>query len=199
MHPKYYKSLSAAANKFVPLHTDVTPEQSEESEEEAPKTAVRPKRGQIKKPAKEMNEEIHEGNDSEEDEELITRKPTRKVKGNADGKSMAVEENPKIGFKKGKYNSEVKPLKVCLQLESKSEVPNFDCSTRNSNRELIRAAKIGSKKLLTSILTSKEKITNLIQPWGVNNKLTCLKILLDKGDKGLLLSYLDYFDPIKNK
>ena len=146
-----------------------------------------------------MNQEIHEGASDEEDEELITRKPTKKVKGNSGGSAMAVEEKPKVGFKKGKYNSLVKPLTVCLQLESKSEVPNFECSTRNSNRELIRAAKIGSKKLMTSILNSKEKISSLIQPWGVDNDTTALKILLDKGDKNLLLQYLDYFDPIKNK
>ena len=39
--PKYYKSLSAAANKFVPVQDAATPEESEESEEESPK--VKPK------------------------------------------------------------------------------------------------------------------------------------------------------------
>lgn len=46
--PKYYKSLSAAANKFVPVQDAATPEESEESEEESPKVKAKQSKKQPK-------------------------------------------------------------------------------------------------------------------------------------------------------
>ena len=133
-------------------------------------------------------EKIEEPEDEEDDEEEEVKKG-KKVKLNT-GKAKKASEKPSV-FKKGKWNPNVEIVEHCHQLESASLVPNFDCSTRNSNREVIRAAQIGSEKLMEKIVKSESKISRLTERWGVDNRITALKVLLDKGNKHLLMNYLE--------
>ena len=137
-------------------------------------------------------EEIEE----EIDEEFVDEtKGGRKTKLNT-GKAAKVVAKPTV-YKKGKWNPNVTLKDKCEQLESESIVPNFECSARNSNREVIRAARIGSRKLLEKIIESDQKISRLTERWGVDNRTTALKILLESGDTDFLASYLELITDTK--
>jgi ankyrin repeat protein/predicted DNA-binding WGR domain protein len=133
-------------------------------------------------------EEAHEDEDEEEGSEEI-KKSNKKAKLNS---GKAASANKPTVYKKGKWNPNVEIVEECHQLESESVVPNFECSTRNSNREVIRAAKIGSKKLLEKIVKSDHKISRLTERWGVDNRDTALKTIIDNGNKDMLILYLEY-------
>ena len=94
-------------------------------------------------------------------------------------------------FKKGIINPKVETIDICQQLESRSTVPNFECSTRTSNRELLRAATIGSKDLLVKLMSSHMKLSSLNPQWGVDNKKTPLKILIDNGHIDLIIQMVE--------
>ena len=145
------------------------------------------------KKASAMEEEAME---EPEESEPETKKPAKgKFKGN-DGQTVKQEVKPTV-FKKGKWNPKVELATSCQQFSSQSAVPRFDCSTRNSNREVIRAANIGSKKLLEKIVQSDHKISRLTERWGIDNDTTALKVILDKGNKDLLITFLEYLNDEK--
>ncbi len=102
-------------------------------------------------------------------------------------------------FKKGVWNPSIEMAEKCQQLESESLVPNFDCSTRNSNRELIRACKIGSKQLLEKVLSSHYRISRVTERWGVENTKTAFKLLIDDGNIDLLIFLVEHVAPGTNK
>lgn len=212
----FYKTIKATAKKFSPPEpseqedaSELAEDESEESEEKpvrkirgpkkpappAPARKTLPPRSKRPAPSQMEEEELEDDpadEDAEEpesgDDEEEPRKG-KKVKLNS-GKVAKAAAKPAV-FKKGKWNPNVQVLDKCQQLESESLVPNFDCSTRNSNREIIRAAKIGSKKLLEKVAKSEYKISRLTERWGVDNRTTALKLLMDKGNKELLISYLE--------
>ena len=137
-----------------------------------------------------MDDEEQKGEEDEEDEDAPKKKAGKKTKTNT-GMPSKVATKPTI-FKKGKWNPNVEIAEACQQLSSESVVPNFECSTKNSNREVIRACKIGSKKLLEKIVKSDHKISRLTERWGVDNRDTALKTLLTSGNKELLITFLEY-------
>jgi ankyrin repeat protein/predicted DNA-binding WGR domain protein len=148
-------------------------------------------KGKPKKGKAMDEEEIHEGASDEEFEE----EKARKVKSNT-GKAVKVAAKPLI-YKKGKWNPNVDLVDSCQQLESQAMMPNFECSTRNSNREVIRAAMIGSKKLFEKIIKSDKKISRLTERWGVDNDTTAMKILIENGNTDLLTSFLELLTDTK--
>jgi ankyrin repeat protein len=96
-------------------------------------------------------------------------------------------------FTRGKGNPKVSIVAHCAQLESESLIPNYECSTRNSNREVIRAAKIKSKKLFDKLINSEYKLSRLTERWGIENSTTALKIILsDNNEEQLLIPYLEH-------
>ena len=135
-------------------------------------------------------EELPEDDEEKDEEDEETMKPGKKTKSNS-GKPSKIASKP-ITFKRGKWNPNVDIVEECQQMESESVVPNFECSTRNSNREIIRACKIGSKKLLEKIVNSDHKISRLTERWGVDNRETALKIVLTNGNKDMLIHFLEY-------
>ena len=210
----FYKTIKATAKKFTPPEpsenedaSEIAEDQSEESEEEkparkikgakkpepvAPAKKAQPQRGRRQAASQMEEEEIEQDpadEDAEEPEEEEEPQKGKKVKLNS-GRVVKAAAKPAV-FKKGKWNPNVEVVEKCQQLESESLVPNFECSTRNSNREVIRAAKIGSKKLLEKVAKSDCKLSRLTERWGVDNRTTALKILLDKGNKELLISFLE--------
>jgi hypothetical protein len=132
-------------------------------------TAAPAKKGK-KAPAIEEDEEEPEDEPEEEPEEKELAKPGVKAKSNA-GTKVTTQAKPTV-FKRGKWNPNVQIIQKCLQLESESVVPNFECSTKNSNKEVIRAANIGNLKLLEKIAASDQKISRLTERWGVDNRTT---------------------------
>jgi ankyrin repeat protein/predicted DNA-binding WGR domain protein len=119
----------------------------------------------------------------------------RKIKLNT-GKASKAAIKPAV-YKKGKWNPNVNLVEEMQQFQSQSLVPNFECSTRNSNREVIRAAKIGSKKLFEKIVKSDKKISRLTERWGVDNRTTALKVLIENGNIDMLTTYLELLTDTK--
>src|SRR3990167_8405538 len=211
---KTLKQIKVAVKKFVPPESEAEEEQDEEeSEEEVPvkkrgrttsvaKSAkVVPKLAAPKikaagaKPAKKSKAE----SEAEDEEAPEIKRPSQKVKTTAGVVEKAAKEEKKpIVFKKGKWNPNVEIVEKCHQLESDSLVPNFECSTKNSNREVIRAAIINSPKLLEKIARSDQKITTLTDRWGVENRTSALMVALESGKKDILVPILEYLtDPKK--
>lgn len=105
-------------------------------------------------------------------------------------------------YVKGKFNPNVKVREQMDQYENKSEIPNIGQSIMNNNRELIRAAVIGSTKLYESVLQTKKKIFTLNPKWCVDNDLNPLRIaMLNKDSKMVqtILSSMDITDKTKDK
>ena len=151
--PKPDKALKEAAKKFVPPESEDEESVEEPSETEEP--AAPPKKLKIK------------GLKSESQKAGMLKKSKAPLDDESEGEQRVAKGNngkkvkgaKPATYKKGKWNPNVDLLEKCEQLESESIVPNFDCSTRNSNREVIRAAMIGSRKLLNKIVKSDRKIS----------------------------------------
>jgi ankyrin repeat protein/predicted DNA-binding WGR domain protein len=210
---KYYRGLIAQAKKFVPPQSEAEEEEEEseeesEEEEELPKGRGAKKGSSAKKivgsksvqetPAstkKGKKAEVIEEEEESEEQELA--KPRLKAKSNA-GTQVSAKAKPAV-FKRGIWNPNVKIVDKCLQLESDSAVPNFECSRMNSNREVIRAAQIGNNKLLEKIAASDHKISRLTEKWGVDNETNALKIILDSGDQKRIMDFLELLQEEKKK
>jgi ankyrin repeat protein/predicted DNA-binding WGR domain protein len=130
---------------------------------------------------------------SDEEEEDNEDKPKTK----SSAKQQKKKQQPQQ-YKKGKWNPSVTLREKCEQLESEATVPNFECSTRNSNRELIRAGITGNKKLLDNILDSDRKISRVTETWGLQNTMTAFKALIDRGDIETVIYILDRIKPRHN-
>ena len=196
---KLYVSISATVDSFkVPISSDEEESAHEDSEEADTSTVRNSKvggKGQekvkiigAKKEAatqslKSQKQKRQETSDEEEDLNI-----SKSMKGVGKKK---VKKHPEV-YKKGVWNPNVGIIEHCQQLESESLVPNFECSTRNSNREVIRACQIGSKKLLEKIVSSHYKISRLTERWGVENHKTALKVLIDQGNIDLLIFLVDH-------
>jgi ankyrin repeat protein/predicted DNA-binding WGR domain protein len=201
--------LKVAARSFKPpVEEEEGHEEVESSEEEeAPKvkklTGVKARsvKEEAKPHAKTRGKKIQEMDEEEieedrgEDEDFSEEGRGRKTKLNT-GKGAKVKAKPTT-FKKGKWNPNVVLVEKCLQLESESAVPNFECSARNSNREVIRAAYTKNKKLFEKIIKSDKKISRLTERWGVDNDITALKILIERGDTEFLASILELLTDTK--
>ena len=172
---------------------DVTTVNESTNRDEAPK--VRKIVGRKSQSGKSQGgKKARRSNTEEEEEEEENESKAQK---NAAGKKRA-RPKPTV-FKKGVWNPSVETVEKCQQLESESLVPNFDCSTRNSNREIIRACKIGSKQLLEKLLTSNYKISRVTERWGVENSKTAFKVLIDEGNIDLLIFLVEHVAPGTNK
>jgi ankyrin repeat protein/predicted DNA-binding WGR domain protein len=193
---KAYKALKAAAKKFVPAESEAEEEQESEDSEEKPtqklNQSLRIKGIKSQKGANTQGIKKSKATQNESDEE-----EDQKVGKGQDGKKKAPKKPTE--YKRGKWNPHVSIIEKCDQLESESVVPNFECSTRNSNREVIRAAKIGSKKLLDKIIESDYKISRLTERWGVENTTTALKIYIDNGDIDSLIHIMELLTPHMDK
>src|SRR3990167_751 len=210
---KTLKQIKVAVKKFVPPESEAEEEQDEEeSEEEVPvkkrgrttsvaKSAkVVPKLAAPKikaagaKPAKKSKAE----SEAEDEEAPEIKRPAQKVKTTAGVVEKAAKEEKKpIVFKKGKWNPNVEIVEKCHQLESDSLVPNFECSTKNSNREVIRAVVTNNGKLLEKILSSDGKITSLEQSWGIENDQTAVSLAIEGGRKEMALKLFRYITDSK--
>lgn len=58
---------------------------------------------------------------------------------------------------------------------------------------------IDNKKLLDKIIKSEGKISRLTQRWGVNNRLTALKIYIDRGDIDSIVNMVELMNPKAGK
>jgi ankyrin repeat protein/predicted DNA-binding WGR domain protein len=210
---KSYKALTAAAKKFKPEESDHE-DHSEDEESEGDEKVVKVSKTKmetskiirIKGPRTQKSQKGLEGSSlsisksklaESEDEDGVDSSVTQKA---AKGKNGKAKAKPKpVVYKKGVWNPEVILIEKCEQLESESIVPNFDCSTRNSNREVIRAAKIGSRKLLEKIIESDQKISRLTERWGIDNDTTALKIFIDRGDIDSVIFLLEQITPSLDK
>ena len=141
--------MKNAAKKFQPPQSEAEePEESVEEEVEEVEEEVKPRAKKLlgikKAPAnkvpakipgkklKSMDEEdLDEQEDHQEEMDEEFEGKGRKTKLNT-GKSTKASIKPTT-FKKGKWNPNVNLIETCQQLESQSMVPNFDCSSRNSN------------------------------------------------------------------
>ena len=181
---KYYRSLIATTKKFKPPESSNSEASENEPEEEADKSLkasstsqAAPKKitGVKTKATAGVKKEKAKDDDSGEEDIRVSTMSQKTAKGNKK------KEIPQV-YKKGKWNPNVEIIEKCEQLESESSKPNFSCSARNSNREVIRAAYTGNRKLLDKILESDYKISRLTEHWGVENRLTALKAYMDQGD-----------------
>ena len=206
--PVTYNSLIATVMKFrLPESSGEEDASGGEEQEDADMTAVNEsivrseapkvrkivgKKSQSAKSqgGKKVRRSNTEEDDEEEEDDSKALKP-------APGKR---KQKPKpTVFKKGVWNPNVELVEKCQQLESESLVPNFDCSTRNSNREVIRACRIGSKPLLEKVLSSHHRISRLTERWGVENTKTAFKVLIDDGNLELLIFLVEHVAPGTNK
>ncbi len=221
---KTYKSLITAAKKFKLPESSEESEVDDETQSVASqrRSASKEKNTKDAKPAKKIIRSASQGrskmdesqagkgqkkaggkvkraaSDDEEEGDDDDEEGT-KIKGK-DGKAKSKKAGkPKIGYKKGKYNSAVTEIEVCQQLESPSSTANFECCTRNSNREVIRAAFTGNRKLLDKIVSSQYKISRLTERWGVDMKLTALKVYIDNGDMDGILHMVELMNPKAGK
>ena len=196
---KPYKTMIATVKRFRLEETEEeeSSEESEKEEDEEGKPESKEKesktlriKGKKSEPKKEklgVKSKRVASSDEEDETEKQSKAPKKK-------------EKPKpTEFKRGKWNPNVSLTDTCEQLESESLVPNFECSTRNSNRELIRAAKIGSRKLLDKVLDSNYKISRVTERWGVDNSTTAFKVFIDKGDVDSLIYLLEAVNPQNTK
>jgi hypothetical protein len=194
--PKYYKALKVAAAKFKPEETEAEDDSDEEEDLKSSKPKLETQPLKIRKtvgPAKSLKskkrpkkEDDSEGDDDSDDEEAHTKSIKK-----APGVNKKVSVKPMV-FTRGKANPKVSIVTHCAQLESESLIPNYECSTRNSNREVIRAAKIKSKKLFDKLISSEYKLSRLTERWGVDNTTTALKIILRDNNEELLIPYLEH-------
>jgi ankyrin repeat protein/predicted DNA-binding WGR domain protein len=196
-----------AAKSFKPPVEEEEGHEEEESseEEEVPKgkklTGVKSRAKEEAKPQlktkgkKQAQMDEEEIEEQEEEEDYAESTKGRKTKLNT-GKAAKAVSKPTV-YKKGKWNPNVVLVEKCQQLESESAVPNFECSARNSNREVIRAAMTGNKKLFEKIIKSDKKISRLTERWGVDNNITALKILIEKGDTDFLATFLELLTDTK--
>jgi ankyrin repeat protein len=209
INKKAFKSMVAAAKKFRPEESVDEEEGSDNDSEEDQKSARSKSKTQldesksikrIKGPKTQKSEtplvEHKKSKLPPDSDDESQASNLRQAKGK-DGKAKGVKL-PTV-YKKGKWNPNVVLVTKCEQLESKSEVPNFECSARNSNREVIRAAKIGSKRLLDKILESDSKISRLTERWGIENSMTAFKVYIDQGDMEGLIYLLEQLNPAMNK
>jgi ankyrin repeat protein len=197
--PKFYKALKLSVAKFRPEETEAEEgsdesDQDEDQKDSKPKLETQPlKIRKIVGPAKSQKTKKRpkmEDGSGEEEESEDDEAPSKSIKKN-NGAIQKVSAKPQH-FVRGKGNPKVSVIEKCAQLESESLIPNYECSTRNSNREVIRAAKIKSKKLFDKLISSEYKLSRLTERWGVDNTTTALKIILRDNNEELLIPYLEH-------
>lgn len=152
---KSYKVTKTLASNFIPDEIDAEDDESDHEEiahsssesrsvSKSRKTKVVKKiTGTKKSGAGSIKTKRSKKGQNTSEEETKSKKTTKAGK-------KKVEK-----YKKGKYNPFVTIRDTMEQLENPSQTPNLDQSIRNNNRELIRAAVIGSQKLYKAVAYSK--------------------------------------------
>jgi ankyrin repeat protein/predicted DNA-binding WGR domain protein len=198
---KAYKALKAAAKKFVPPESENEEMSGDDEESEEKAESQKPTQTLKIKGAKSQRSTSQAGHGLKKSKAALSdsegEEADQKVAKGNDGK----KKDPKkpTEYKRGKWNPHVTLIDLCEQLESQSLVPNFECSTRNSNREVIRAAMIDSRKLLDKIVESDHRISRLTERWGVENTTTAMKIYIDRGDIDGLINLVELITPHMDK
>lgn len=200
---KSYSITKALASKFVP-----EPESEEEDAEDEPE----PESEEEEKPPTKGSKKVKKITGSKSATQAPVSKSTkqRTSKGQTQdapepeskSRKTATGKVPVLKYVKGKFNPNVKIREHMDQYQNKSDIPNIGQSIMNNNRELIRAAVIGSTKLYQSVLKTKKKIYTLNPKWCVDNDLNPLRIaMLNKDTKMIeaILTSMDISDKNKDK
>jgi ankyrin repeat protein/predicted DNA-binding WGR domain protein len=197
-----FNGIKKQADNFAKANEEaqMSSEDSEESESEVSQIKRIKGTKQAKETsAKKGKEKIIEESMDEEDV-LAPVKGRRGVKTN-DGSSKkqeVVQEGKE--YKKGKYNYLITEIpKIQRQFESTDDKPVFSCSVRNNDREVLRAAITGNKKLMKNLLDSKEKISTLGASWGLNHETNAFQAMCKRNDTEMLKMFLGKINDYKNR
>lgn len=99
-------------------------------------------------------------------------------------KKKAIEKIPI--FKKGVINPNIELVGVDMQKEQTDSDLFTHCCIRCNNKNIIRAAITGNKRLLTLGIASKDKISSLTAYWGTEIKYTAIEYALFNNNIKLL-------------
>ena len=89
-------------------------------------------------------------------------------------------------YKRGKFNIRIQELPEDHAHDSTSTAFSSECCDICSNRECIRAVATKNVELLKSILTNKNRITTILQPWGPEDPVTAFDLALRMNDQAIL-------------
>ncbi|CAD8092465.1 unnamed protein product [Paramecium sonneborni] len=140
-----------------------------------------------------------EDNENEEKSQQfsIDSKKKKGSKNNSALKSKSQSSQPDK-FIKGKVNPNYQDIRnICEQFEGASSKFHDYSSIIMNNKELIRAAQTGNKKLLQDIFTNSQKISNLFQRWGPENEINALELIFQRQDKEMLLQFIKSIGKLK--
>lgn len=88
---------------------------------------------------------------------------------------------------KGKFNPNYKELAtLCEQLETRSDKFIDRGSIKMNNKEVIRAAKLGSIKLFNDIMEHSIKISDLFERWAPETDFNAVELIFERQDKVML-------------
>jgi ankyrin repeat protein/predicted DNA-binding WGR domain protein len=200
---RVYNSLKKSAENFSQLVQQKAEDEEDSDgsiESESEINEVKRIKG-VKKPQsdkKKGKEQIMEES-LEEDETLVVR-GKKGVKTNEGISKKQVVVQPGKEYKKGKYNYFIDSIPAAqLQLEATDDKPVFGCSVRNNDREVIRAAITGNKKLMKTILESKNRISTVSATWGLDNQTSAFLEMCRRNDTEMLKLFLGKLTDTKNK
>lgn len=154
---KSYKITKTIASNFVPDENDAEDDDEEEEEESKSKSKSRStsKARKSKKVIKKITG-VKKGAKSKSKGKRTKKGADKATPAQAKTKKTKAGKVKVEKYKKGKWNPFVTVREKMDQAENSSQVPNLDQSVRNNNRELIRAAIIGSQKLYKAVAYSKQ-------------------------------------------
>lgn len=81
-------------------------------------------------------------------------------------------------YKKGKINPLVSTIDSDPFLDYPENKPKFGDSIRMNNLNFFRAAVTGNEELVKKLLKSDQKISNILQAWGPEDRRNCLEVAL---------------------
>ena len=106
-----------------------------------------------------VNQDEGSFNEDDDDSQVVKKRKT------GSGKAKVVKPKAKKGkkmpteFKKGKWNPEVKLIKIEKQKEEDSGDLQLDCCVRCNNKNIIRATITGNERLLKKGMEETHKIS----------------------------------------
>ncbi|CAD8079248.1 unnamed protein product [Paramecium primaurelia] len=175
------------------------PKQSQKSQDASLIIKETRQRGRTQKKQEEEEDEEEEEEQSVSVSQSFSVDSKRKKggKGSSTRKSRSQPTQP-TKFIRGKVNPNYRELRnISDQYEGPSSKFHDYTSIIMNNKELIRAARTGNKKLLEDIFDNSQKISCLYTRWGPENEINALELIFQRQDKAMLLSFIKSIGKIK--
>ncbi|CAK85722.1 unnamed protein product (macronuclear) [Paramecium tetraurelia] len=157
---------------------------------------------EVKQKGRSQSQQEEDDEDEEAEEQSVSQSfsvdSKRKKGGKTSSSKKQKSQSQPTKFIKGKFNPNYRELRnISSQLEGPNSKFHDYTSIIMNNKELIRAAKTGNKKLLEDIFANSLRISNLFQRWGPENEINALELIFLRQDKEMLLPFIKSMGKIK--